>query len=68
MTQLVTRRHAAAMLGVSPATLAKWACLHPTRAPRVVKLGHAARYRLEDVEAVARAGTAVATPTAERAA
>lgn len=69
LAQLITRPHAAALLGISPATLAGWACRFPDRPPRVVKIGAAARYRLADVEALIRGETpAATTPDAERAA
>lgn len=68
MEQLVTRKTAAALLGLSDRTLAKWANLHPTRSPVAVKLGaRAVRYRMSEVLAVAR-GERSEAPSAERAA
>jgi excisionase family DNA binding protein len=49
-TRLLTRREAAAYLGVRPETLAVWHCTGRYRLP-VVKVGRAVRYRLADLEA-----------------
>ena len=46
---LITREEAAAMLGLKPATLAKWASTHRCRL-RMVKVGSRVRYRVTDVE------------------
>lgn len=48
--RLLTRREAAAYLGLNPDTLAAWACTGRYRLP-VVKVGRCARYRRADLEA-----------------
>ncbi|WP_430232290.1 helix-turn-helix domain-containing protein [Nitrosomonas communis] len=50
MAPLLTRQEAADYLGVSPATLSKWAC-EKTQALPYVKVGRLVRYRIEDLEA-----------------
>jgi hypothetical protein len=66
--QLITRKRAAAMLGLAPATLASWAVRRPDHL-RVFKIGGAARYRLAEIEALIRGETPAApAPDAERAA
>lgn len=47
--RLITREEAARMLGIQPATLAKWACQRKTDLP-MVKIGSRVRYRLLDVK------------------
>lgn len=47
--RLITREEAAAMLGLKPATLAKWASTHRCRL-KVLKIGSRVRYRVTDVE------------------
>ena len=48
-SQLLTRKDAAKYLGVSPATLAKWAC-EKTQPLSFVKIGRLVRYRITDLE------------------
>jgi excisionase family DNA binding protein len=49
MSRLVTERDAAELLGVSVRTLQKWRL--QGNGPRFVKLGHAVRYDVKDLEA-----------------
>ena len=49
MSRLVTERDTAELLGVSVRTFQKWRL--PGNGPRFVKLGHAVRYDLKDLEA-----------------
>ena len=46
---LLTRTQAAAYLGMSPATLATWACTHRQDIP-YIKLGRSVRYRRQDLD------------------
>lgn len=48
--RLITRDEAAAMLGLKPQTLAKWAHTK-NRNLKMIKIGSAVRYRIADVEA-----------------
>ncbi|SFM54346.1 helix-turn-helix domain-containing protein [Nitrosomonas communis] len=47
---LLTRQEAAEYLGVSPATLAKWAS-EKTQALPYIKVGRLVRYRIADLDA-----------------
>jgi excisionase family DNA binding protein len=47
--KLLTREEAANLLGLKPATLAKWAHTHCCRL-KMIKLGSRVRYRVSDVE------------------
>ena len=49
MSRLVTERDASELLGVSVRTLQKWRL--QGNGPRFVKLGHAVRYDVKDLEA-----------------
>jgi excisionase family DNA binding protein len=49
MSRLVTERDAAELLGVSVRTLQKWRL--QGNGPQFVKLGHAVRYDVKDLEA-----------------
>lgn len=48
-SDLMSRDEAAAYLGISPKTLATWACTKRYPLP-VVKIGRAAKYRVADLE------------------
>jgi excisionase family DNA binding protein len=48
-SDLISRDEAAQYLGVSPKTLATWACTKRYALP-VVKLGRAVKYRVADLE------------------
>ena len=50
MEKLLSRKEAAELLGVSPATLAVWKCTGRYNLP-VVKIGGLAKYRVSDLEA-----------------
>ena len=54
--RLLTRVEAARMLGLQPATLAKWACQRKTHLP-MVKIGSRVRYSLLDVREFIRLNT-----------
>lgn len=47
---LVSRKEAAAILGIEPNTLAVWACTGRHKLP-YVKIGRYVKYRLEDLNA-----------------
>jgi len=48
--ELLTRQQTAEILGLQPQTLAAWSCVNgPDRDLPFVKVGHAVRYRREDV-------------------
>lgn len=59
-SDLLSREEAAEYLGVSPKTLATWACTKRYPLP-VVKLGRAVKYRVADLEKFIEART-VGTP------
>lgn len=46
--RLLTRKEAAAMLGVSPETLAYWKCVKRNPLP-IVRVGSLAQYKLSDL-------------------
>lgn len=48
---LLTHTEAAAVLGISPATLYTWRSRKPELAPKAIRVGAALRYRLSDLEA-----------------
>ncbi len=54
---LINERQAAMVLGVEPGTLAVWRCTKRYPALRFVKIGHAVRYRLSDIERFIEART-----------
>lgn len=54
MSRLVTERDASEILGVSMRTLQKWRL--QGNGPRFVKLGHAVRYDVKDLEAYIECG------------
>jgi predicted DNA-binding transcriptional regulator AlpA len=64
VSRLVTERDASELLGVSMRTLQKWRL--QGNGPRFVKLGHAVRYDVKDLEAYIEGGrrrsTSDATP------
>lgn len=47
---LLDRKSAARYLGVTPGTLAVWACKKRYKDLKVVKIGRTVRYRLSDLE------------------
>lgn len=47
--KLMTRKEAAAWLGVAPGTLSVWKCTKRYNLP-VIKIGKLARYRLSDLQ------------------
>lgn len=47
---LLDRKSAARYLGVTPGTLAVWACKKRHKDLKVVKIGRTVRYRLSDLE------------------
>jgi len=49
-SKLISRKDAASYLGVSPQTLAIWACTKRHPLP-YVRVGHLAKYRKSDLEA-----------------
>jgi excisionase family DNA binding protein len=49
-TELLTRRQAAAYIGVQPHTLAVWACTHRQPLP-YVRIGRLVKYRKADLDA-----------------
>lgn len=53
---LLTRQQAAQYLGVSPDTLAVWACTKRYPLP-FIKIGRLAKYRQADLDAFIQAGT-----------
>lgn len=59
-SDLLSREEAAEYLGVSPKTLATWACTKRYPLP-VVKLGRAVKYRVADLEKFIESRT-VGTP------
>ena len=54
VSRLVTERDASELLGVSMRTLQKWRL--QGNGPRFVKLGHAVRYDVKDLEAYIESG------------
>jgi excisionase family DNA binding protein len=52
--KLLTRREAAELLTLEPATLAVWAC--HGRGPAYIKVGRSVRYKMSDVEKFIEAG------------
>ena len=59
---LLTRKEAAAMLGIQYQTLAKWACLGI--GPKITRIGSKLiRYRVSDLQDFIKRGEAKVTPT-----
>lgn len=67
MENLLTRKQAAEILGVSPGTLAVWACTRRYNLP-CVKVGGLAKYRLSDLERFIQTRTVVGAEAGSEAA
>ena len=53
---LLTRKEAAAFLGINERTLANWACTHRYNLP-IVKIGRLSKYLKSDLETFIKLGT-----------
>ncbi len=56
ITELLTRKDAAAYLGIKPHTLAVWACTHRQALP-FVRIGRLVKYRKSDLDSFIASNT-----------
>ena len=62
--KLLNRDETAQFLGISPQTLAYWACVKRYNLP-MVKIGRLAKYRMSDLEAFIKSRTTVSAINSE---